>query len=121
MPRLQRKLTLYGLTMVAVGSCIGAGVFATPAQIVSAMPHAGWVLVLWLIGGLVTLTGALTFAELGGLFPKAGGVYVYLREAYGELTAFLYGWVTLLVVNTGSLAALSLVLAKYLTFFVPLD
>lgn len=121
MPQLQRKITLYGLTMVAIGSCIGAGVFATPSKIVSDMPHAGWILILWLIGGLVTLTGALTFAELGGLFPKAGGVYVYLREAYGELTAFLYGWVMLLVVNTGSLAALSLVLAKYLTFFVPMS
>lgn len=121
MSQLQRRLTLYGLTMVAVGSCIGAGIFATPGEIVATFPHAGWVIVIWVVGGLVTLTGALTFAELGGMFPKAGGVYVYLREAYGELTAFLYGWVTLLVVNTGSLAALGLIFAKYLTFFVPLS
>jgi len=120
MNQLQRRITLYGLTMVAVGSCIGAGIFATPAEIVATLPHAGWVLVVWGLGGLVTLTGALTFAELGGMFPKAGGVYVYLREAYGELVAFLYGWVTLLVINTGSLAALGLIFAEYLTFFIPL-
>jgi len=120
MPQLQRKLTLYGLSMIAIGSCIGAGIFATPSEIVHTLPHAGWVLVVWVLGGLITLTGALTFAELGGLFPKAGGVYVYLREAYGQLTAFLYGWVTLLVVNTGSLAALGLIFAEYTTFYVPL-
>lgn len=120
MPQLQRKITLYGLTMIAIGSCIGAGIFATPATIVHILPHAGWVLVVWGIGGLITLAGALTFAELGGLFPKAGGVYVYLREAFGDLVAFLYGWITLLVVNTGSLAALGLIFAEYLTFYVPL-
>ena len=120
MSQLQRRLTLYGLTMIAVGSCIGAGIFATPGEIVAKFPHAGWVLIIWMIGGLVTLTGALTFAELGGMYPKAGGIYVYLKEAYGKLPAFLYGWVTLLVVNTGSLAALGLIFAKYLTFYVPL-
>jgi APA family basic amino acid/polyamine antiporter len=120
MPQLQRQLTLFGLTMIAVGSCIGAGIFATPGSVVAVLPHAGWVVVVWMIGGLVTLTGALSFAELGGLFPKAGGIYVYLREAYGELPAFLYGWVTLLVINTGSLAALGLIFAEYLTFFIPL-
>lgn len=120
MSPLRRRLTLYGLTMVAVGSCIGAGIFITPSQVVEDLPHAGWVLVVWVLGGLVALTGALTFAELGGMFPKAGGVYVYLREAYGELTGFLYGWVTLLVVNTGSLAALGITFAEYLTFFFPL-
>ncbi len=121
MNQLQRKITLYGLTMIAVGSCIGAGIFKTPSDVVAALPHAGWVLVVWAIGGLIALTGALTFAELGGMFPKAGGIYVYLREAYGELSGFLYGWVTLLVVNTGSLAALGIALAEYLTFFVPLN
>lgn len=121
MPQLQRKLTLYGLSMIAIGSCIGAGIFATPGQIVNTLPHAGWVLIVWVLGGLITLTGALTYAELGGLFPKAGGVYVYIREAYGHLTAFLYGWATLLVINTGSLAALGLVFAEYVTFYIPLS
>lgn len=121
MDGLQRKLTLYGLTMIAVGSCIGAGIFITPYKIVQALPHNGYVLVIWAIGGLIALTGALTFAELGAMFPKAGGVYVFLKEGYGNMTGFLYGWVTLLVINTGSLAALAIILAEYLTFFFPIS
>ncbi|MEO1518512.1 MAG: amino acid permease [Bacteroidota bacterium] len=119
MPQLQKKLTLYGLTMIAIGSCIGSGIFVTPAKIVAYLPHHGWVLLVWVIGGLIALTGALTFAELGALFPKAGGVYVFLKEAYGNLVGFLYGWVILLVINTGALAALSLAFADYMTFFLP--
>ncbi len=121
MSHLQKKLTLYGLTMIAVGSCIGSGIFVTPYQVVQAVPHHGWALLVWGLGGVIALTGALTFAELGGMFPQAGGVYVYLREAYGEWVGFLYGWVTLLVINTGALAALGIALAEYLTFFMPLD
>jgi APA family basic amino acid/polyamine antiporter len=120
MPQLQKKLTLYGLTMIAVGSCIGSGIFVTPYQIVQALPHQGWVLIVWVLGGLIALTGALTFAELGARFPEAGGVYVFLKEAYGEWVGFLYGWVTLLVINTGALAALGIALAEYMTYFFPL-
>ncbi len=121
MSQLQKKLTLYGLTMIAVGSCIGSGIFVTPYEIVQAVPHHGWALAVWSLGGVIALTGALTFAELGGMFPQSGGVYVYLREAYGEWVGFLYGWVILLVINTGALAALGIALAEYLTFFMPLD
>lgn len=116
---LQKRLTLYGLTMIAVGSCIGSGIFATPSQIVGAVPNATLVLTVWTIGGLVALTGALTFSELGGLFPKSGGVYIYLKEAYGELAGFLYGWVTLLVINTGALAGLCAAFADYMRIFAP--
>ncbi len=117
MPHLDRKLTLFGLTMIAVGSCIGSGIFVTPYEIVRAVPHHGFVLIVWSVGGVIALTGALTFAELGGMFPRAGGVYVFLREAYGELAGFLYGWVILLVINTGALAALGIALAEYLSYF----
>lgn len=120
MAQLQRRLTLFGLTMVAVGSCIGAGIFITPFEVAGNLLHAGYILLVWAIGGAIALTGALTFAELGGMYPRAGGVYIFLREAYGDLAGFLYGWVTLLVVNTGSLAALGITLAEYLTFFIPL-
>ncbi len=106
--------------MIAVGSCIGSGIFVTPYEVVQALPHHGYVLLIWAVGGLIAMTGALTFAELGGLFPQAGGVYVYLREAYGPAVGFLYGWVILLVINTGALAALSMALAEYLAFFFPL-
>ncbi|MEL6867387.1 MAG: amino acid permease [Bacteroidota bacterium] len=119
MAELNKKLTLYGLTMIAVGACIGSGIFVTPAKIVQAVPHHGLVVLVWVIGGLIALTGALTFAELGAMFPKSGGVYVFLKEAYGDLMGFLYGWVILLVINTGALAALSIAFAEYMTFFVP--
>ena len=119
MPELQKKLTLYGLTMIAVGSCIGSGIFITPAQIVESVPNATLVLLVWALGGLIALAGALTFSELGGLFPKSGGVYVYLKEAYGEMTGFLYGWAILLVITTGALAGLCVAFAEYLKIFIP--
>lgn len=117
MAQLKKKLNLYGLTMIAVGVCIGAGIFTAPGQVVEAVPNHLLVILLWLFGGLVALTGALTFSELGSMFPKAGGVYVYLKEAYGDLVGFLYGWVTLLVINTGAIAALAFVFAEYVTTF----
>ncbi|MBV6439686.1 MAG: amino acid permease [Haliscomenobacteraceae bacterium CHB4] len=119
MSHLQKKLSLYGLTMIAVGSCIGSGIFVTPAQIAGAVPNATLVLAVWALGGVIALTGALTFSELGGMFPKSGGVYVYLKEAYGDMVGFLYGWVVLLVINTGALAGLCVAFAEYLKMFFP--
>ncbi len=121
MPQLNKKLTLYGLTMIAIGSCIGSGIFAAPSDVTQNVPHHLLILVVWSLGGMIALTGALTFSELGSMYPKAGGVYVYLREAFGELTAFLYGWVILLVINTGALAALAIILADFMTAFIPLN
>ncbi len=117
MAKLKKNLNLYGLTMIAVGSCIGAGIFTAPGQVVEAVPNHLLVLLVWLFGGIIALTGALTFSELGSMFPKAGGVYVYLKEAYGDLVGFLYGWVTLLVINTGAMAALAILFAEYITKF----
>lgn len=119
MPKLNKQLTLYGLTMIAVGSCIGSGIFVTPQQIADAVPNATLFLAVWALGSLVALAGALTFSELGGMFPKSGGVYVYLREAYGDIAGFLYGWIILLVVNTGALAGLCAAFAGYLKIFLP--
>lgn len=119
MSNLQKKLSLYGLTMIAVGSCIGSGIFVTPAQIAEAVPNASLVLGVWALGGVIALTGALTFSELGGMFPQSGGVYVYLKEAYGDMTGFLYGWVILLVINTGALAGLCVAFAEYMKIFAP--
>ncbi len=121
MTRLQKKLNVFGLTMIAVGSCIGSGIFVTPYEIVQAVPHHFYVILVWVIGGLISLTGALTFAELGAMFPSSGGVYVFLKASFGRRTGFLYGWVILLIINTGALAALGVALAEYLTFFFPLD
>lgn len=119
MPNLQKKLTLTGLTMIAVGCCIGTGIFLVAQDIAIALPHPSYILLVWLLGGVIALTGALTFAELGGMFPKSGGVYVFLKEAYGELVGFLYGWTILTVITTGALAALGIGFAKYLSFFFP--
>ena len=119
MPELRKKLTLFGLTMIAVGSCIGSGIFITPAQIAGAVPNAVLLLAVWALGGIIALTGALTFSELGGMFPRSGGVYVYLKEAFGPLTGFLYGWAILLVITTGALAGLSVAFAEYMKLFFP--
>lgn len=107
--------------MIAIGSTIGSGIFLTPSSIAHELQEPWLILALWVVGGLMAIAGALTFAELGGLMPGAGGVYVYLSEAYGRLTGFLYGWAYLLVVNTGGVAALSLAFATYFGFFVSLD
>jgi APA family basic amino acid/polyamine antiporter len=120
MTKLAKELTLYGLIMVAIGSCIGSGIFVTPSKIAGLVPSAGLILAVWALGGLVTLTGALTFGELGSLFPKAGGIYVFLKEAYGGWLGFLYGWAYLLVITSGSIAVLSLAFTYYLSFFIPL-
>jgi len=120
MAELKKELRLYGLTMVAIGSCIGSGIFLTPAQIAGHLPSPFLILFVWGLGGVITLTGALTFAELGAMFPQAGGVYVYLKEAYGDLFGFLYGWVYLVVITSGANAALSIACAEYLAFLTPL-
>jgi APA family basic amino acid/polyamine antiporter len=120
MTQLKKEIGLYGLTMVAIGSCIGSGIFLTPGQIASHLPSTFLFLLVWVVGGLVTLTGALTFAELGAMFPEAGGIYVYLKEAYGDLFGFLYGWAYLLVINSGAIAALCIAFATYLGVLIPL-
>ncbi len=118
MEKLKRALTLPGLTMIAAGACIGSGIFMTPNGVASEVPDAGLILLVWFLGGVITITGSLTFAELGSMYPKAGGVYVYIRDAFGPLMAFLYGWVFLTVINTGALAALGVACVDFLGFFV---
>ncbi len=121
MAKLAKELTLYGLIMVAIGSCIGSGIFVTPSQIAGLLPSSGLILLVWALGGLIALTGALTFGELGSLFPQAGGIYVFLKEAYGGWLGFLYGWAYLVIITSGSIAVLSLAFSHYLSFFIPMD
>jgi APA family basic amino acid/polyamine antiporter len=121
MPQLKQALTKFDLTMIAIGSTIGSGIFLTPSGIAHELQAPWLILAVWVVGGLMAIAGALTFAELGGLMPGAGGVYVYLSEAYGRLFGFLYGWAYMLVVNTGGVAALSIAFATYFGYFVPLD
>ena len=120
MTQLRKELTTFDLTMIAIGSTIGSGIFLTPSTIASALPSPAWIYGVWVAGGIMALCGALTFAELGGMLPGAGGIYVFLSEAYGGLAGFLYGWAYFLVVNTGGIAALSIAFATYFGVFIPL-
>ena len=117
MSDLKKGLTLTGLTMIVIGSCIGSGIFVTPADSFEVLPHHGYVLLAWFLGGVIAFFGAMTFSELSARFPKAGGVYVFLKEAYGDWAGFLYGWIILLIVNTGALAALSVLFTDFLGYF----
>lgn len=117
----KNQIGLYSLTMIAIGSSIGSGIFRTPSEIAGYLPSEGLMLLVWIIGGLIAICGALTFAKIAAQFPHVGGFYVFLKSAFGELPAFLFGWSMLVVINTGSLAALSLVFTSYLSSFIPLS
>ena len=99
--------------MVVIGACIGSGIFMTPKDVAVLVSSDSLMLLAWLIGGGIVLAGALSYSELAGLFPGAGGVYVYLKEAFGKRTAFLYGWSVLTVITSGSVAAIAFVCATY--------
>jgi APA family basic amino acid/polyamine antiporter len=109
------------LVLIVMGSCIGSGIFMTPSSVAEAIPYAGLLLPVWILGGIIALSGALTYGELAARFPKAGGVYAYLKEAYGPLAAFLFGWVVLMAVTSGAIAGLSLGFAKFLSVFFPMQ
>jgi APA family basic amino acid/polyamine antiporter len=98
---------------VVVGTVIGSGIFIVPATVARDVPFLGGIALVWVVGGLFSAAGALTLAELGALYPRAGGPYVYLRAAYGDLPAFLYGWTELLVIRTGAMATLAAAFARY--------
>ncbi len=114
-----KGLTLFALTMIAIGSTIGSGIFKTPTDISKAVSDPTEMVGLWILGGVVSLIGALVFAELGSRFPQSGGLYTYLNKSYGALPAFLYGWCLLTVVSSGTIAALILVFADYAQYFIP--
>lgn len=117
---LQRELGLLSATMIVVGGIVGGGIFFTPAQVARTLPTAEWVLAIWMIGGLIALAGALTFAELGAMLPDAGGPFVYIRRAFGEMAAFIYGWMILTTIASGAAAAVALAFANYVGRFFDL-
>jgi basic amino acid/polyamine antiporter, APA family len=117
--RLPRRLGVWSVAAVVVGTMIGSGIFRVPAATASDAGAAGAMMVIWVLGGMMALFGALALAEVAALFPRAGGLYVYLREAYGPLTAFLYGWLCLIIIPSGC-AAIALVFAEYLGRLLPL-
>jgi len=117
---LVRQLGLFDSTMILMGIVIGSGIFLMTGIIAKSLPSGGMLLLTWVVGGGVTLTGALVYAELGAAMPEAGGQYVYLREAYGSLIAFLSGWVIFLVYMCGGIALLGVAFSEYFDSFFPL-
>jgi basic amino acid/polyamine antiporter, APA family len=116
---LERRLNLFDATMIIVGNIIGVGIFTTTGLIADALPNPILIILVWILGGLLTLCGALTYAELGAALPRAGGEYVFVKEAYGPLLGFLNGWTYFSVVNPGSIAALAIGLSFNVQRFWP--
>jgi basic amino acid/polyamine antiporter, APA family len=112
--RLPRRLGLWSAVAVAVGSTIGSGIFRTPAVIAARVPSTWPMLGVWVLGGLLALCGALTYAELAAMFPRSGGVFVYIREGFGRLPAFLFGWTELTLIRASALGAIATPFAEYL-------
>src|SRR3989440_2245122 len=114
-----RGLGLWDSTMIVAGSMIGSGIFIVSADIARQVGAPGWLLVVWIVTGLLTVMAALSYGELAAMMPKAGGQYVYLREAFSPLWGFLYGWTLFLVIQTGTIAAVGVGFARYLGVLVP--
>lgn len=118
-PAFRKSLNLVDSSAIIIGSMIGSGIFIVSADMARTLGSPGWLLVAWLITGFMTVMGALNFGELAAMMPKAGGTYVYLREAYNPLTGFLYGWTLFLVIQTGTIAAVAMAFGKFSGVIVP--
>jgi APA family basic amino acid/polyamine antiporter len=115
----QRTLNLLDGALLVIGSMIGSGIFIVSTDIAQSVGSAGWLVVVWLLSGFITLTAALSYGELSGMFPQAGGQYVYLREAFGKLYGFLYGWSFFAVIQTGTIAAVGVAFGKFAGYLDP--
>jgi basic amino acid/polyamine antiporter, APA family len=121
MAELKRTLSQRDLVFIVIGTVIGSGIFLTPGAVVRSSGSGGMALAVWAVGGILSLLGALTFAELGAAKPQSGGLYVYLKDAFGPALAFLFGWTMFLVIGAGSLATLAAAFPRYVSVFVPLS
>lgn len=117
--QLDRAIGLGGATLLVIGSVIGTGIFLTTGIMMQELPSPSLVLLAWGAGGLLAMAGGLTYAEMGSMFPRSGGLYVFLSEAYGPVVGFLFGWACLLVILTGSVAAVAVGFAEYFSYFFP--
>ena len=121
-PDLPRVLGFWSIVSIVVGGVIGSGIFLVPKDIAAAVGSPLLMMAVWVVGGLLSLFGALTFAEMGAAYPQAGGIYIYLREAYGPLLSFLFGWTLFLVIDAGAIATLAVAFSsKYLPTFFPIS
>src|SRR5450432_76902 len=112
-------LGLLDATMVVAGSMIGSGIFIVSADITRNVGSAGWLIFVWAITGFMTISAAVSYGELSGMYPKAGGQYVYLKEAYNPLVGFLYGWSFFAVIQTATIAAVGVAFAKFTAYLIP--
>jgi basic amino acid/polyamine antiporter, APA family len=117
--QLDRAIGLGGATLLVIGSVIGSGIFLTTGIMIQELPSISLVLLAWTAGGLLAMSGGLTYAEMGSMFPRSGGLYVFLSEAYGPVWGFLFGWACLLVILTGSVATVAVGFAEYFSYFFP--
>src|SRR3954469_6940611 len=118
-PSFKPSLSLLDATMIVAGSMIGSGIFIVSADMLKDVGSAGWLIFAWLLTGFLTLTAALNYGELSAMYPKAGGQYVYLKEAYNPLIGFLYGWSFFAVIQTGTIAAVGVAFSKFAGYFFP--
>ena len=116
---LVRAIGVWGATLLVIGSVIGSGIFLTTGAMAQELPSTTLVLAAWVAGGLLAMAGGLTYAEMGSMFPRSGGLYVFLSEAYGPVWGFLFGWACLLVILTGSVATVAVGFAEYFSYFFP--
>jgi APA family basic amino acid/polyamine antiporter len=116
---LVRGIGLWGATLLAIGSVIGSGIFLTTGSMMAVLPSTSLVIAAWVAGGMLAMAGGLTYAEMGSMFPRSGGLYVFLTEAYGPVWGFLFGWACLLVILTGSVATVAVGFAEYFSYFIP--
>ena len=114
-----RAIGLRSAILLVITNVIGSAIFLTPGTMADALPSESLLLLAWIAGGVIAICGGLTYAEMGAMFPRSGGLYVFLEEAYGPLVAFLFGWAGLLVILTGSVATVAVGFAKYFSYFVP--
>ena len=112
-------LGLWDVIGVTAGTIMGSAIFLAAAFVPRSVPHPSLVLLLWAAGGLISVAGALSYAELGTMFPEAGGLYQYLKQAFGPLPSFLFGWISLLAIQSGSAAYLGVAFGEYLGVFIP--
>src|SRR5918999_5901118 len=120
MSELRRTMRLPDATAMVVGIIIGASIFVQPSEITRLVPDAGGVALVWALAGVLTLVGALICAELSSAFPRTGGVYVFLRDIFGPPVGFLWGWAMFWSMHTGIIAAIAVVFARYVGYFIPL-
>src|SRR6202163_1015187 len=116
---LTRSLGLFDSTMLVAGSMIGSGIFIVSAEMARNVGSPGWLLISWLITGILTVAAAVSYGELAAMMPRAGGQYVYLRDAFSPLWGFLYGWTLFMVIQTGTIAAVAVGFARFLGVLVP--